>query len=128
MRGAVTRARGFVGRHVIAALASRGVGGLATERPGVDRDRPAAVNVRWVALDVARPPENCFDAVGRPDVLLHLAWNGLPNYRSSHHLETELPNQLRFLSNAVRNGLPALVVTGTCLEYGPQSGALAANL
>lgn len=128
MRVAVTGARGFVGRHVIGELAIRNVEVVATERPGVDRDRPAAVNVRWVALDIARPPENCFAAIGRPDVLLHLAWSGLPNYRSPRHLETELPNQLRFLSNAVRNGLPALVVTGTCLEYGPQSGALAPNL
>src|SRR4051812_17608588 len=128
MRVALTGARGFLGRHVIGELAGRDLPVVATERAGADRDRPAAVNVRWVALDIARPPENCFAALGRPDVLLHLAWGGLPNYRSPRHLETELPNQLGFLSNAIRNGLPALVVTGTCLEYGPQSGALAANL
>jgi dTDP-6-deoxy-L-talose 4-dehydrogenase (NAD+) len=128
MRVAVTGARGFVGRHVLGELAQRNVEVIATERPGVVRNRPVATNVRWVALDIASPPEDCFAALQRPDVLLHLAWDGLPNYRSLHHFETELPRQYGFLSNAIHNGLPALVTVGTCFEYGLQSGPLAASL
>ena len=128
MRVAVTGARGFVGRHVLGQLAARGVEIVATERPGVVRERAAVADVRWVSLDIASPPADCFAALECPDVLLHLAWDGLPNYRSLYHLETELPRQYGFLANAVRNGLPALVVAGTCLEYGLQSGALSAQL
>lgn len=128
MRIAVTGARGFVGRHVLGELAQRDVEVIATERPGVVRDRPAAANVRWIALDTSKPPEDCFAALQQPDVLLHLAWDGLPNYRSLHHFETELPRQYRFLGNAIQNGLPALVTVGTCFEYGLQSGPLAASL
>ena len=128
MKIAVTGARGFVGRHVIAELARSDHEVVATERPGVARSRPAAANVRWVALDIANPPADCFAALDRPDVLLHLAWDGLPNYRSLHHFETELPRQYNFLSNVICSGLPALVTVGTCFEYGQQSGALAANL
>ncbi len=128
MKVAVTGARGFIGRHVLGELAQRGVEVIATERPGVARDRPATANVRWIALDIARPPEDAFAALGEPDVVLHLAWDGLPNYRSLHHFETELPRQYNFLSNVIRSGLPALVAAGTCLEYGLQSGALAASL
>jgi dTDP-6-deoxy-L-talose 4-dehydrogenase (NAD+) len=128
MKIAVTGARGFVGRHVIAELARSDHEAVATERPGVARSRPAAANVRWVALDIANPPADCFAALDRPDVLLHLAWDGLPNYRSLHHFERELPRQYRFLAALVRGGLPALVTVGTCLEYGRQSGALAASL
>jgi nucleoside-diphosphate-sugar epimerase len=127
MKVAVTGARGFIGRHVIAELAREDVDVITTERPGIVRDRPAAANVRWVALDIANPPENSFAALGRPDVLLHLAWGGLPNYRSPHHLETELSHQYDFLSGVIRGGLPALVAVGTCFEYGQQSGALAAD-
>src|SRR6185369_16423277 len=77
---------------------------------------------------IASPPDDPFAALGHPDVLLHLAWDGLPNYRSPHHFEQELPRHYTFLSRAVRAGLPALVAAGTCLEYGQQSGALAAEL
>src|SRR6185312_5216531 len=65
------------------------------------------------------------EAMGSPDVLIHLAWDGLPNYQSSHHVEVELPAQRAFLSACVRNGLKRLVVTGTCYEYGLAEGELA---
>lgn len=128
MRIAVTGSRGFVGRHVLAELARRDVDVVASGRPGKVGEQSAAAKVRWVPLDLASPPEDCFAALGSPDVLLHLAWGGLPNYRSPYHLETELPRQFGFLENIVRHGLAALVVAGTCLEYGLQSGPLAAGL
>jgi dTDP-6-deoxy-L-talose 4-dehydrogenase (NAD+) len=128
MKVAVTGARGFIGRHVLAELARRGVEVIATERPGVARVRAAVSDVRWVALDIANPPVDAFATLQRPDVLLHLAWDGLPNYRSPHHVESELPRQFKFLSDTVRHGLQALVVAGTCFEYGLRSGALSADL
>lgn len=124
MRIAVTGATGFVGRHVLAELARRDVEVVASARTVPSS---AAANVRWVPLDLAAPPQDCFAALQRPDVLLHLAWGGLPNYRASRHIDTELPLQYAFLENAIRNGLPALVCAGTCLEYGLQSGPLAAT-
>ena len=127
MKVAVTGARGFIGRHVLRELAQRDVEVIATGRPGSGRARPAVANVRWISLDVASPPDDCFAILQRPDVLLHLAWDGLPNYRSPTHLQAELPNQIGFLSNVISHGLPALVAVGTCLEYGQQSGALAAD-
>jgi hypothetical protein len=30
---------------------------------------------------------------GQPDVFIHLAWAGLPNYKSIHHFEGGLPSQ-----------------------------------
>jgi nucleoside-diphosphate-sugar epimerase len=128
MRVAVTGGRGFVGRHVVDELARRGVEVIATMRPGSAPDAKAAANVRWVPLDIANAGDNAFTALGEPDVLLHLAWGGLPNYKALSHIETELPLQYRFLSSLVRGKLPALVSVGTCLEYGQQSGALAADL
>lgn len=125
MKIAVTGARGFVGRHVLAELARRDVDVVATYRPTGSSGVPAMGRLKWVPLDLGCPPEDCFTALHRPDVLLHLAWGGLPNYRSSHHVDVELPRHLAFLENVVRNGLSALVVAGTCLEYGLQSGGLA---
>ena len=123
MKVAVTGAAGFIGRHVLAELARRGVQIVA-----VDRDvapvgcRNAAVEV--VEMDLSRTGADSFERLGCPDVLMHLAWGGLPNYRSLHHFETELPAQYAFLRRMVEGGLKSLLVTGTCYEYGMQSGAL----
>ena len=128
MKVAVTGARGFVGRHVLAALSHAHVQTVATTRSPGPHDGPALTNVRWVTLDIGQPPEKCFEVLGEPDVLIHLAWAGLPNYRSLHHFETELPLQYRFLANLVREGLPSLVAVGTSFEYGLQCGPLAAGM
>ncbi len=124
---AVTGATGFVGRHVLAQLAARDVEVVAVTR-GDAHARPRSVNgsgnVTWVTLDVACAPENAFDLLGKPDVLIHLAWGGLPHYRARHHFETELPAHYGFLRGLIHAGLKSMVVAGTCLEYGLYSGAL----
>ena len=127
MRVAVTGAAGFVGRHVVAALDRRGIAPIAVLRPGVPEPAWLAGH-EIVRLDIAEPPSDPFSVIGRPDVLMHLAWGGLPNYRSQYHIEQELPIQYRFLDETVDGGLGALLVTGTCFEYGMQSGALSEDL
>lgn len=84
----------------------------------------ASFGIEIFPFDIQAPPDNTFDRLGRPDVLIHLAWGGLPNYHSLHHLEQELPAQYNFLNELIRDGLSALVVSGTCFEYGMQSGRI----
>ena len=122
MKVAVTGATGFVGQHAVAALLARGVEVVAAARAP---DRMSITNERLttVALDISQA-DDAFARLGRPDVLLHLAWGGLPNYRSQTHIENELPRQIAFLDGCARAGLRRLVVTGTCLEYGMQPGCL----
>jgi nucleoside-diphosphate-sugar epimerase len=81
-----------------------------------------------VSHDLGSPPADLFRLMGEPDTLLHLAWGGLPNYESLHHFEEELPAQYRFLRRLCEQGLENLVVTGTCFEYGMQSGPLREDL
>jgi dTDP-6-deoxy-L-talose 4-dehydrogenase (NAD+) len=81
-----------------------------------------------VPLDIQHPPADCYAALGNPDVVIHLAWSGLPNYKSLHHFETELPAQYRFISALVRQGLQSLVTVGTCFEYGFQFGPLSPDM
>lgn len=121
---ALTGATGFVGRYVLDELLVRGQTVVATLRPGSSPPRQAQ-GLRWVDVDVAQPPARIYDRLGRPAVLVHLAWGGLPDYRSLRHIDEELPKQYRFLSELVRQGLPALIAAGTCLEYGLQYGPLA---
>ncbi len=122
-RVAVTGASGFLGRHVLAALAATSADVVALARkPRPDQD--AAGRRRWTAFDLAAAPADAFDRLGRPDVVVHLAWDGLPNYLARRHVDVELPTQLGFLRGLVAAGLRTLVVSGTCFEYGMQSGCL----
>jgi dTDP-6-deoxy-L-talose 4-dehydrogenase (NAD+) len=127
VRVAVTGAAGFVGRHVVRQLAARGADVVAVLRPASNISELSGVN-KLVQIDVAAPPADAYDAMGRPDCLIHLAWGGLPNYRSLHHFETELPSHYRFLRQLIDEGLPNVVVSGTCFEYGMQSGALSEDI
>jgi dTDP-6-deoxy-L-talose 4-dehydrogenase (NAD+) len=127
MKIAVTGASGFIGRHVLTALLQHDIEIIAVTR---DATRLADFSeaVRIVEMDISDPAADCFQQMGCPDILIHLAWDGLPNYRSLHHFEKELPRQYHFLKSMIEAGLPSLLVTGTCFEYGMQSGSLSEEM
>jgi len=124
---ALTGASGFIGRHVLKELASHPVEITAVTRDAVKLSN-SGKSVKVVELDISHPGADDYDRLNRPDVIIHLAWNGLPNYNSLHHFETELPRQYLFLKGLINAGLPALMVAGTCFEYGMQSGVLSEEL
>lgn len=78
--------------------------------------------IQTIQFDLGNPGKDPYKTLGYPDLMLHLAWSGLPQYHSPHHVETELPAQYNFLESMVNAGLRNLMVTGTCLEYGMKSG------
>jgi len=124
---AVTGASGFVGRYVLAALANTDVAIVAHARtPRAERPGPASLC--WSHFDLAAAPEDCFERLDRPDIVIHLAWDGLPNFTAPRHFENELPAQSHFLRGLIESGLRRLVVVGTCLEYGMQSGCLSEDM
>lgn len=127
MKVAVTGATGFIGRHVLAELETSAVESIALVRPSTTKSlghlRPSVVQ-----FDLHNAPPNAFELMGHPDMLIHLAWSGLPNYKSLHHFEQELPLQYQFLKNLIESGLQTLVVAGTCFEYGMQSGLLSESI
>jgi len=124
---AVTGASGFIGRHVLASISKLHADVVAVTRDTTNlQNLPAGVDV--VQLNIAEPGDDCFVRMGCPDVLIHLAWDGLPNYKSLHHFESELPRQYHFLKKLIEAGLPNLLITGTCFEYGMQSGKLSEEL
>jgi len=120
---AVTGATGFIGKHVVSALLDLGHVPTLLLREGTQVPKPFE-RCQIVRFDLGDCPDDAYARLDQPDLLIHLAWGGLPNYKSLHHLSSELPAQFAFLSSLVRSGLPRLFVSGTCLEYGLKCGEL----
>ena len=127
MKIAVTGANGFIGRHVISELESRSISVTLVLRTASHLPVSLAHH-NVVIIDIKNPPVDSYELMGYPDILIHLAWAGLPNYKSLHHFEEELPKQFQFLKMLIKSGLENLVVAGTCFEYGMQSGSLTENI
>ncbi|AZC23386.1 NAD-dependent epimerase/dehydratase family protein [Pseudomonas sessilinigenes] len=121
----VTGATGFVGRHLVAALLARGCQVRAVARD-VEKARrmPWFEAVEFRAQDVHAADIDMAALVDGVDALAHLAWPGLPNYQALFHLEHNLMADYRFIKAVVEAGVSQVLVTGTCFEYGMQSGPL----
>jgi dTDP-6-deoxy-L-talose 4-dehydrogenase (NAD+) len=124
----VTGATGFVGRHLVAALLARGCAVRAVARNvETAASMPWINEVEFVAADIHAADLDIAALTDGIDVLAHLAWPGLPNYRALFHFEHNLMADYRFIKGAVEAGVKQVLVTGTCFEYGMQSGPLSEN-
>ncbi len=131
MRVLVTGASGFIGNYVVERLLQQNCSVLATSA-----HQQKATNASWFKLVTYIPFDftffdplvNYFEFFSQPDIMIHLAWEGLPNYKSSFHEEINLPRHLALLTNLISNGLTDLTVAGTCFEYGMQEGCLSEDM
>lgn len=127
----VTGATGFIGNYVVETLLGAGYSVIASsssrKKAGSFRWFP---EVKYIEFDLAsfEADLDYFSFFGRPDAMIHLAWEGLPNYKAAFHCEINLPRHFSFLKNMVVHGLPDLSVTGTCFEYGMHEGVLSEDM
>ncbi|WP_110636457.1 NAD(P)-dependent oxidoreductase [Pseudomonas sp. CC120222-01a] len=121
----VTGASGFVGRHLVGELLTRGHQVRAVARRlEVAQAMPWFDQVEFVCADVHDPQLDVGALCEGIDALVHLAWPGLPNYQGLFHFERNLMADYGFIQRVVQAGVAQVQVTGTCLEYGLQDGAL----
>lgn len=127
MKVLVTGASGFIGRHLIASLLKTSHSVVASSTSALKASKfEWFPNVRFIEYRIteAYDDRDLYAFFEEPDVLIHLAWDGLPDFKGIHHLEWNLPSHLNFIGNLINNGLTDLTVTGTCLEYGMVEGEL----
>lgn len=122
----VTGGSGFIGSKVCAKLAAEGWQVHAWMRGRTNPDELSDTDqIKCRQIDIYDEAA-VREALRETDAkeMIHLAWGGLPNYLSCHHIDTELVQQIRFVRNVVDNGIERLTMTGTCFEYGAQEGEL----
>ena len=121
----VTGAGGYVGRHVVTALAGRGVEVFAVVRPGSPVRFDSSVTV--IEADILAP---AFDPTSllecKPTVLIHLAWQDGFRHNSPSHIEL-VSSHFRFLRLAAEAGVARISVLGTMHEIGYWEGAIEAD-
>ena len=115
----VTGAGGYIGRHVVLALLERGVHvkALDLRLDGVD---PRAERV---AADLFSADPEIYDRLGRPDVVLHMAWRDGFKHNSPAHLD-DLPAHFHLIENLLAGGLKHLAVMGPMPEVGYWEGPI----
>jgi len=125
MKIAVTGATGFVGQHLVPCLLAHGHSVTAVSRT---RDRFERFDwhkrVEFIECDVHLCEVDTIRRIAESDLVIHLAWPGLPNYGEAFHFEDNYRGAYDFLKALMQSGLRRLLVTGTCFEYGLQNGCL----
>lgn len=131
MKILVTGATGFIGNHLInKLLKNKNIEIIASSRNEEKaRNHKWFSKVNYVPYDLnITEKENLFEYFNKPDRVIHLAWDGLPNYNDLIHIEKNLFNNYKFIKNLISNGLKDITITGTCFEYGMINGCLKENL
>jgi nucleoside-diphosphate-sugar epimerase len=122
----VTGGSGFLGRMVCKKLAIAGWRVHAWMRGKTELDCLSAsdriLRYHIDIYDKAAVREAIIETGAKE--MIHLAWGGLPNYLSCHHMDVELVNQIKFIRNVAENGITRMTLIGTCFEYGPYDGEL----
>jgi nucleoside-diphosphate-sugar epimerase len=127
----VTGATGFIGNYVIAVLQKKGCHVITTssnEAGAKEKDWFNKVQYIPFNLQQFSSTVNYQQYFNNPDAVIHLAWEGLPNYKADFHITENLPRHFAFIKNLVQHGQQNITITGTCLEYGLQEGCLTEDM
>jgi dTDP-6-deoxy-L-talose 4-dehydrogenase (NAD+) len=122
MKVLVTGAGGYIGRHVVKNLLDKGHEVLASDFSFKGIDERAT----FIDEPIFSGEKNIFDRLGRPDVLIHMAWRDGFIHNSHAHM-TDLSAHVVFLENMIDGGLKYLTVMGTMHEVGYHEGAIDEN-
>lgn len=107
----ITGGTGFIGKHIVEKLKE-------------DKDNELFLLSKNLA-DIINWKKEVEDF--GPNATIHLAWEGLPDHSAKTSIKN-LKYSLDLMNMLAEIGCKIFLSTGSCLEYGPQSGKLAEDI
>ena len=122
MKIAVTGANGYIGRYVTKKLLDNGYDVIAIDLrfDGVDS---RAIQCKTSILE---DNDNIFEAIGKPDRCIHLAWQDGFVHNAFSHM-SNLSAHFSFLRRLIDGGCKDITIMGTMHEIGYWEGKIEAN-
>lgn len=122
----ITGAAGYVGRHVVTAVADMGHSPIALVRRNSDADMDERAEI--VATDVLEHGFDVGSVVPIDDVaaVIHLAWQDGFVHNAPSHM-SNLSRHFAFLTGLAEKGVPRIAALGTMHEVGYWEGAITAD-
>ncbi len=119
MKVLITGASGYIGRHVVKSFlnASHEVWVSDFQYKGID-ERAHIIDEPIFSGD-----KHIFEAMGSPDLLVHLAWRDGFIHNSPSHMR-DLSDHVTFIEHMIDRGLKNLSVMGSMHEVGYWEGAI----
>ncbi len=121
MKIAIIGATGFLGSNILKLIPKKYE--IIATYVNKEKKRLKKKNIKWKFLDIHKR-DKFYNYLNKPEIIIHLGWSNLPNYKLKYHLQKELPSQKKFIYDLVSSGLKNIFIAGTCFEYGYQEGKL----
>lgn len=110
MKVLVTGANGYMGTGIVKQLLDDGIEVIATDFK-LDKVDNRAVKIEE---DIFQD-DNPFDNLGKPDVLLHLAWRDGFKHNSINHIN-DFPHHYAFIKKFIDSKIKKYVVWVVCMK------------
>jgi len=121
MRIMVTGGTGFIGKQVVPRLLEKGHELLLLSRKESEDIRPdKTMYLQGNLSDIETLEESILEY--RPEALIHLAWEGIPDY-GKEMSQKNLKNGLMLFEKVIAAGCKTIVGVGSCWEYHAEKGA-----
>ena len=132
MKVLVVGSTGFIGSHIMDNIRQHtDIDIIATTRNIEKAKKFLWFNnkkVNIIEFNITQTSSDVYGRLQRPDIMIHLAWDGLPDYKNIIHIEQNLYKNYFFIKDMLSGGLRNLTVTGTCFEYGIKNGPLSEDM
>jgi len=122
MKIVVTGGTGFIGKPVVNQLLNQGHEIYVITRKPIAYQNKTSVRFVQGNLNDFNSMSSIFKEV-KPQILVHLAWEGLPDY-SLKVSRQNLDYGIEVFSLAAESGCSAIVSTGSCWEYESRKGQI----